>query len=218
MKTVLYARTSTAEQTIEHQQIQAESKGYRFDKVITDDGVSGVGTKLQDREGGKRLDDLLNHGDTLVVRWVDRLGRDYDDVTANMRHFMQKGVIVKTIVNDMTFDGSNNEAIAKATRDAYIGFMAAMAQNQAEVTRDSQKAGIAYAKQNGSKKGDTAYKGRQPTYNRALVDQVVSMKAEGKTVIQIAEATKLTRGTVYRIQGDTAAAYATAAEWEAPTA
>jgi hypothetical protein len=41
----------------------------------------------------------------LVVRWVDRLGRDYEDVCDVIREFMRRGVVIRTIVRDFTFDG-----------------------------------------------------------------------------------------------------------------
>jgi DNA invertase Pin-like site-specific DNA recombinase len=78
--TILYARVSTSEQTIEHQRTQAEKAGFKLDQVIWDEGVSGVSTKLAERPQGRRLFDLLRNGDTLVVRWVDRLGRNYQDI------------------------------------------------------------------------------------------------------------------------------------------
>lgn len=40
-KTVLYARVSTTDQTVAHQQITAEAKGYTFDAIVVDEGVSG---------------------------------------------------------------------------------------------------------------------------------------------------------------------------------
>ena len=49
--------------------------------VLSDHGISGVSTRLVERPEGRRLFDLLRDGDTLVVRWVDRLGRNYADVT-----------------------------------------------------------------------------------------------------------------------------------------
>lgn len=52
MAIILYARVSTSEQTIEHQVTQAQAAGFVFDHVVSDDGVSGVTTKLADREGG----------------------------------------------------------------------------------------------------------------------------------------------------------------------
>ena len=91
MKTVLYCRVSTADQTLEHQRVQAETAGYRFDEVIANHGISGVRTGLRDRPEGKRLFDMLRQGDTLVVRWVDRLGRNYADVTDTIREFIRLG-------------------------------------------------------------------------------------------------------------------------------
>ena len=75
MTTFLYARVSTAEQTLDHQLTQARQAGHHIEDehVIADHGVSGVATKLCERPEGRRLFDLLRKGDTLVVRWVDRL-------------------------------------------------------------------------------------------------------------------------------------------------
>lgn len=75
---------------------------------------------------------------------------------------MQRGVIVRTMINGMTFDGATTDPIQKAVRDALIGFMAATAQAQAEATKATQKAGIAHAK--GSE--TTAYRGRKPSFSR----------------------------------------------------
>jgi DNA invertase Pin-like site-specific DNA recombinase len=77
---VFYARVSTTEQTTAHQRTQAEQAGFKIDKVVADEGISGVSTRLAERPEGKRLFDMLRAGDTLVVRWVDRLGRNYTDV------------------------------------------------------------------------------------------------------------------------------------------
>ncbi|MET4827823.1 DNA invertase Pin-like site-specific DNA recombinase [Bradyrhizobium ottawaense] len=46
MTTVLYARVSTTEQTLDHQQAQAEAAGFKIDEVVADDGVSGITTRL----------------------------------------------------------------------------------------------------------------------------------------------------------------------------
>ncbi|MHC2021328.1 recombinase family protein, partial [Methylobacterium sp. CM6247] len=70
MTTVLYARVSTLDQTVAHQRTQAEAAGFKIDKVVADDGVSGVTTRLADRPQGRRLFDMLRRGDVLVVRWV----------------------------------------------------------------------------------------------------------------------------------------------------
>jgi hypothetical protein len=72
--------------------------------------------------------DKLRAGDTLVVRWLDRLGRNYDDVCDTIREFMRRGVVIRTVINNFTFDGATKDSIQKATRDALIAFIAATAQ------------------------------------------------------------------------------------------
>ena len=88
---------------------------------------------------------MLRAGDTLVVRWVDRLGRNYADVTDTIREFIRRGVIVRTVINGLTFDGATKDPMQQAVRDSLIAFMAATAQSQAEVIKEAQKAGIAHA-------------------------------------------------------------------------
>ena len=208
MATIFYARVSTIEQTIEHQTIQAEQElGLRFDQVISDEGVSGVLTSLRNRPEGRRLFDILREGDTLVVRWIDRLGRSYNDVTESMRMLMARGVIIRTVINRMIFDGSTSDPIQKAVRDALIAFMAATAQAQAEATKEAQKAGIAHAKALG------VVKGRKPSYTRAQLESAVAMLAAANGIQAVANALGLSRATVYRIQDDPARAMAALEAW-----
>ena len=61
------------------------------DLVLADHGVSGVATRLIERPEGRRLFDVLREGDTLIVRWIDRLGRNYQDVTDTVREFIRRG-------------------------------------------------------------------------------------------------------------------------------
>jgi putative DNA-invertase from lambdoid prophage Rac len=208
--TILYARVSTVEQTVEHQLAQAKAAGFLIDDVVADNGVSGVSTRLVERPEGRRLFDKLRAGDVLVVRWVDRLGRNYDDVCDTIRQFMGRGVIIRTVINGMTFDGATTDPIAKAVRDALIGFMAATAQAQAEATKAAQRAGIEHAKA----KDGAAYLGRKPSYTRKQFATVRDMLAQDAVGIAgIAKANGLTRQTVYRIKDDPAGAEAALAAW-----
>lgn len=209
-KTILYARVSTAEQTIDHQRTQAEKAGFTIDEVVADHGVSGVSTSLADRPEGKRLFDMLRRGDTLVVRWVDRLGRNYSDVTDAIREFMRRGVIVRTVINGMTFDGATSDPIQQAVRDALIGFMAATAQAQAEATKAAQRAGIDHAK---ATSRDDKYLGRRPAFTRRQLDTIRDMVAQGSGASAIAKATGLTRPTVQRLRDDMTGAEAVLVKW-----
>ena len=208
MTAVLYARVSTAEQNIEHQRTQAEAAGFVIDEVVADHGVSGISTKLSERSKGKRLYDKLRRGDTLVVRWVDRLGRNYQDVTDTIRHFMRQGVIIKTVINGLTFDGATTDAMQEAVRDALIAFMAATAQAQAEATKEAQKAGIAAAKADERK-----YLGKKPSFDRDSLIRVREMLAMGAGTTEVANATGLSRQTVLRVRADPVAAEAALERW-----
>jgi DNA invertase Pin-like site-specific DNA recombinase len=208
-KTILYARVSTAEQDASHQRTHAEAAGFNIDEVVTDEGVSGVSTRLAEREQGKRLFDMLRRGDTLVVRWVDRLGRNYQDVTDTIRHFMRQGVVIRTVINGLAFDGATKDPMQEAVRDALIAFMAATAQAQAEATKEAQRAGIE------ANKGVTGkYRGRKPSYDRKALQTVRDMVATGAGTTAIAKATGLSRQAVIRLREDPPGAEKVLARWE----
>ncbi|WP_237481794.1 recombinase family protein [Lichenibacterium dinghuense] len=211
MTTILYARVSTAEQTIGHQRTQAEAAGFHIDEVVADEGVSGVTTRLAERPQGRRLFDMLRRGDVLVVRWVDRLGRNYEDVTDTIREFMRRGVVVRTVINGMVFDGATTDPVQMAVRDSLIAFMSATAQAQAEATKDAQRAGIAHAKANAGEK----YRGRKPSFTADTLAQVRDMLGQGANPSVISAATGLSRQTVYRIRDNPAEAEASLATWAA---
>jgi putative DNA-invertase from lambdoid prophage Rac len=208
MSTILYARVSTAEQTLAHQRAQAEGAGFAIDEVIADE-ISGVTTRLVERPQGRRLFDLLRAGDTLVVRWVDRLGRDYEDVCDTIREFMRRGVVIRSVINGFVFDGGERDPVRKAIRDALIAFMAALSQAQAEATREAQRAGIDHAR--AMKPG--AYLGRKPSYSGAQLDAVLVGLVNGTGTSLIARQTGLSRQTVLRIKGDPVAAQNHVAVW-----
>ena len=201
-RTVLYARVSTTDQTIEHQQAQAEAAGFVLDEVIEDHGVSGVQTSLAERDNGKRLFDMLRDGDILVVRWVDRLGRNYDDIQKNIRLFLDRGVTIKTVINMMTFDAQPQDAMSKAIRDAMLSFMSAMAEAQAIGMKEAQTAGIAHAKANDNGPKPTKYRGRKPSYNWQQWYDVLAFREVGFGVNEVARRVGLNKFLVSRISNN----------------
>lgn len=208
MQTILYARVSTQDQTSIHQKAQAEKAGFKIDRVVADEGVSGVSVAFADRPEARRLFDMLRPGDVLVVRWVDRLGRNYDDVTNTIRSLMAQGIIVRTVINNFTFDGSTQDPVQKAVRDSLIAFMAATAQAQAEATKEAQKAGIAHAKGQEGK-----YLGRKPSYDRQTFNAVLDALQGSATVSEIARTHNLSRQAVLRIRDNTEQVEAALAKW-----
>jgi DNA invertase Pin-like site-specific DNA recombinase len=207
-KTFLYARVSTTDQTLDHQKTQAEAAGFTIDEVIADHCVSGVSTRLIERPQGKRLFDLLRSGDVLVVRWVDRLGRNYQDVTDTIRDFMRRSVIIRTVINGLTFDGATRDPMQMAVRDALIAFIAATAQAQAEATKEAQKAGIAAAKEDQNR-----YRGKKPSFDRKTYGLVRDLLAIGQGASEIARQTGLSRQAVLRIRENPAQAEEALSRW-----
>jgi putative DNA-invertase from lambdoid prophage Rac len=199
MKTVLYCRVSTVDQTLDHQRTHAHQNGFKPDLVLADHGVSGVSTRLCERPEGRRLFDILREGDTLVVRWVDRLGRNYQDVTDTVREFIRRGIRVETVINRMTFDGTTTDPMQQAIRDSLVAFMAAMSQAQAEVTKEAQKAGIAHAQVNDD---GTKYRGRKPTFTCEQFVRVRELLNQGIGLSAIAKSVGLKRQSVYRIRSE----------------
>ena len=120
-----------------------------------------------------------------------------------LQQFMKKGVVIKTVINGFAFDGSTKDPMQKAVRDALIGFMAAMAQAQAEGTKDAQRAGISHAKAN----DPIAYRGRKPTFSREQFSTVLNLAGQGTmNTTQIAKSVGLQRMAVARIRQDPAKA------------
>lgn len=211
MRTILYARVSTRDQTAAHQLTQARAAGFTVDEVVTDEGVSGVTTRLAERPQGRRLFDMLRAGDTLLVRWVDRLGRDYADVSDTIREFMRRGVVVRTVINGMVFDGSTKDPMQQAVRDALIAFMAALSQAQAEAMKEARRAGIEHAKAQPDAK--QKFRGRKPSFDRPQFEEVTRMLGLGAGLTEVSRATGLSRAVVWRIKGDPAACEAMLQAW-----
>jgi putative DNA-invertase from lambdoid prophage Rac len=140
---------------------------------------------------------MLRAGDTLVVRWVDRLGRNYTDVTDTIREFIRRGVVVRTVINGLTFDGATRDPMQQAVRDSLIAFMAATAQSQAEVIKEAQKAGIAHAQTHDD---GMKYRGRKPTFNLEQFRLVQDLLRQGIPISSIAQTTGLKRQSIYRIR------------------
>lgn len=219
-KTFLYVRVSTVEQTSAHQLIQAREAGFivEDDDVITDHGVSGVSTRLEDRDQGRRLFDLLRPNDILLCRWVDRLGRDYADVKGVITRFNKEGVTVATIINGMRFDADHvleaqaNSDMLKAARDAMLAFMSALASADAAAKREARQAGIEYVKNSPDRA--RKYRGKKPSYDRQTYEAVQAMLSKkSMNISQIAREAGLSRQAILRIRDAPASAEAALIKW-----
>ena len=124
MNTYGYIRVSTREQNEDRQMIAMRSFGIA-DSRITLDKQSGKDFK---RPGYLRLIQTLKAGDTLVIKSIDRLGRNYDEILEQWR-LLTKEKQVAIVVLDMP--------------------LLDVAQTEREFNRQRQAEGIAAAKAKG---------------------------------------------------------------------
>ncbi len=118
---VLWARVSNNDQTTAHQVTQAEAAQFK----INQSAVRRVRCEDSPCRASPGEAPVRHAGDTPVVCWADRLGRNYIDVVDTIRDFMRRDAIIRTVITGMTFDGSTTDPMQCAVRDALIAFMAA---------------------------------------------------------------------------------------------
>lgn len=104
MKQYAYVRVSSKEQNTDRQVIAMKEFGIE-DKNIYVDKMSG---KNFDRTAYKRLIKKLKCGDVLVVKSIDRLGRNYDEILEEWRK-ITKSIGADIQVLDMPLLNTNSE-------------------------------------------------------------------------------------------------------------
>jgi len=145
-----YARVSSAEQHLDRQ-IEALTAYGVEDRHIITDKQSG---KDFSRPGYMTLkEQLLRSGDVLVIKELDRLGRDYEAIKNEWHELRQMGVDI--VVMDMpilsTADKSDLEKVLIA--NIVFELLAYLAEKERIKIKTRQAEGIAAAKQKGVKMG-----------------------------------------------------------------
>jgi len=164
MRKLYYGRISTADgQSSASQYADAQAHGIGPKDTFIDEGVSGYHVAPADRPQWVKVEHDLRHGGVLVVRWLDRVSRRYDELHATMRRLMDMGVRVECTLNQMSFDGCAKDAIEKATRDAVLAFMAAQGEADYLNRAEMQRRGVAIAREQGK------YKGRARSHDYAAI-------------------------------------------------
>jgi DNA invertase Pin-like site-specific DNA recombinase len=159
-----YGRISTTEgQTSASQYADAGAQGVGIKDVFIDEGVSGYHVAPDEREQWRKVEHDLRHGGVLIVRWLDRISRRYDELHNVMRRLMANGVRVECTLNGMVFDGTETDEMKLAVRDALLAFMAAQGQADYRNRAEMQRRGVAIAKAAGK------YKGRQRANDYAAI-------------------------------------------------
>lgn len=139
-KTYGYMRVSSLEQNIERQKIELLKWGLE-EKNIFCDKLSG---KDFNRPQYQRLRKKLKEGDVLVIKSIDTLGRNYEDIQEEWRQIVkcQKADIV---ILDMPILDTriNKDLIGTLISDIVLQLLSYVAHAERENIRQRQAEGIA---------------------------------------------------------------------------
>lgn len=187
MRHLGYTQVSTSNQDAKLQLEALLSVGVQKRDVFAD-VTSGSKTAIE-RPGMKRLLEYAEEGDTVVVWRVDRLGRSLIDVLNTVNLLRERGVQVRSI--------SDGIDPATSTGRLMLNMLATLAEYERELIVERVNAGIAAARQNGTR------------FGRPLTDPVViadklaiaqDARAKGRTAEDAARLVGWSRATLYRHQ------------------
>lgn len=141
-----YVRVSTQEQNEQRQMIALWGFGIKNDNIFMDK-QSG---KDFERSGYKRLLRKLKNGDTLVVKSIDRLGRNYEEILEQWR-LITKEKQAAIVVLDMPLldTRKNRDLTGTLIADIVLQLLSYVAQTEREFIRQRQAEGIKAAREKG---------------------------------------------------------------------
>ena len=145
-----YVRVSTKEQNEARQMVALKEYGVA-DPCIYMDKQSG---KNFERKNYKRMIQKIKSGDTIVIKSIDRLGRNYDEILEQWR-IITKEKQASVIVLDMPILNTElgRDLTATLIADIVLQLLSYVAQTEREFIRQRQAEGIAVAKEQGVKFG-----------------------------------------------------------------
>ena len=182
MKKYGYVRVSTREQNLERQILAMKEEGIE-DKNIYADQMSG---KDFDRPKYNRLMKKLKPGDLLVIKSIDRLGRNYTEILEQWRVITKNKkanikVIDMPLLNTETGHGDLTGVFIS---DLVLQILAYVAETERAFIKQRQAEGIAIAKKNGVKFGREKLDLPRnfEEYHRLWKDKKISVREAAKAV------------------------------------
>lgn len=145
-----YMRVSTAEQNDERQRVELLKWGILKHNLYADK-VSG---KDFERPQYQRLRRKLHEGDILVVKSIDRLGRNYEEIQKEWNYLVKERNIDIVIIDMPLLDTrTKKDLIGTLISDIVLQLLSYVAQTEREYIRQRQAEGIAAAKAQGKHLG-----------------------------------------------------------------
>ena len=145
-----YIRVSTTDQNIARQYQELIKWGI-LEKNIFTDRLSG---KNFERPSYQALRKKLKEGDVLVVKSIDRLGRNYEEIQSEWRYIV-KDIRADIVIIDMPIldTRTNKDLIGTLISDIVLQLLSYVAQAEREYIKQRQAEGIAIAKAEGKHLG-----------------------------------------------------------------
>jgi DNA invertase Pin-like site-specific DNA recombinase len=182
-----YTRVSTSSQDAQLQLDALVAAGVQKRDVFAD--VTSGSKAAIERRGMKRLLEYAEEGDTVVVWRVDRLGRSLIDVLNTVALLRDRGIQVRSI--------SDGIDPATSTGRLMLNMLATLAEYERELIVERVKAGIAAARQNGTRFGRPM---SDPTVIADKLAIAKDARAKGRTAEEGARLVGWSRATLYRHQ------------------
>lgn len=146
-----YARVSTSSKKVDRQLIELDKFGI-IKKNIYIDKQSG---KDFNRSNYQKLKRKMKKGDTLVIKSIDRLGRNYEMILFEWQD-LTKNKKIDIVVLDMNLLDTRckgNNLMGKFVADLVLQILSFVAENERANILERQKEGIRLAKEKGVKFG-----------------------------------------------------------------
>ena len=150
-----YIRVSTITQNIDRQLVELKHEGLNEDQIFIDK-QSG---KDFNRKGYKKLLKKLKENDLIIIKSIDRLGRDYEMIQSEWKR-ITKTIKADIKVLDMPLLDTRIEGktlVGKFIGDIVLQVLSFVAQNERENIRQRQAEGIKIAKEKGIHMGRPKY-------------------------------------------------------------
>lgn len=187
-----YTRVSTKDQNTDRQlqaiSNYAEEKNIVIDRIF-EEKASGKDFK---REIYQSLKIALRNGDTLIVKELDRLGRNMEQIKDEWHELHKRGVDIIIIDNEMLNTANRTDLEKILIGNIIFELLSYTAQKEREKIRSRQAEGIALAKQKGK------YTGRKPIQRDNFREVYESWRGGEMTAVAAAKELNLTKSTFYR--------------------
>ena len=192
-----YVRVSTKEQNEARQVIAMHEFGVDERNVF----IEKQSGKDFNRPQYKKLLRKLKAGDTLVIKSIDRLGRNYNEILEQWQYLTKKiGANIRVLDMPLLNTGEDRENLTGTLiADIVLQLLSYVAQTEREFIRQRQAEGIAAAKARGVQFG------RRPSPKPAEFPEWKERWSRGEvSACQAAKALKITHRTFLRWARDNA--------------